>query len=191
MKPVVTAPAPAEVAWPDDAVEIGRVLGAWGIKGWFKVQPYAATPRGLLEARPWYVRPDGDALPGAPRALDIAEARAHGELVLATSPQCADRDAAEALRGWQVCVSRKAFPPADIDEYYWVDLIGARVVNRQGETLGTVSSLLDTGVHSVLVVAPEAGSAPASERLIPFVSAYVDAVDLAARRIDVDWGLDY
>jgi 16S rRNA processing protein RimM len=172
------------------------VLGAWGIKGWLKVQPYASPPQGLLQSRRWFLQPDEHAPADPGRSvIEIASARSHGELILAESAECPDRDAAEALRGSRVFVSRQTFPPADADEYYWVDLIGASVFNREGEPLGTVSSLLDTGVHSVLVVAspPAGGKIPAApvERLIPFVSAYVDTVDLAARRIVVDWGLDF
>ena len=79
------------------------------------------------------------------------------------------------------------------DEFYWADLIGLEVVNRDGVVLGEVVGLIDTGPHSVLRVAPAGAGegAAAEERLIPFVSAYVDTVDLAARRIVVDWGLDF
>lgn len=178
-------------AWPDDAVEVGRIAGAWGVKGWIKVQPHADDPQGLLRARPWFVEFGGAGAATEPqrRTLAITQAKPHGEFVVAAVAELADRDAAEALRGGRVFVSRAAFPPAQRDEYYWVDLVGAAVVNRQGQPLGTVRALLDTGVHSVLCVTPaEAGR---EERLIPFVSAYVDAVDLDARRIVVDWALDY
>ena len=65
------------------------------------------------------------------------------------------------------------------------------MVNREGERLGTVTGLIDTGPHSVLRVAPTPGAAETDERLIPFVGAYVDDVSLAERRITVDWGLDF
>ncbi len=65
------------------------------------------------------------------------------------------------------------------------------MVNREDQALGTVTGLLDTGAHSVLRVLPEGGRGEADERLIPFVAQYVDDVDLPARRIRVDWGLDY
>jgi 16S rRNA processing protein RimM len=69
------------------------------------------------------------------------------------------------------------------------------VVNREGALLGTVTDLLDTGAHSVLRVrrpdAAAGASLDESERLIPFVAAYIDDVNLAERRITVDWGLDY
>jgi 16S rRNA processing protein RimM len=99
------------------------------------------------------------------------------------------------LRGARIFVPRSSFPSTTDDEYYWVDLIGADVVNRQGDALGRVSALIDTGPHSVLCVRrPDAATDAAdgqAERLIPFVSAYVDTVDTAARRIVVDWSLDY
>ena len=96
-----------------------------------------------------------------------------------------DRSAADALRGARIFVSRGSFPSVGDDEFYWVDLIGLQVLNRDGELLGEVSGLIDNGVHSVLQVQGE------SERLIPFVAAYIDSVDLKARQIRVDWGLDY
>jgi 16S rRNA processing protein RimM len=99
-----------------------------------------------------------------------------------------DRGAAEALRGARIFVPRHSFPSTSVDEFYWVDLIGLEVLNRQAQSLGRVSGLIDTGVHSVLRVDPTVGGA---ETLIPFVAAYVDAVDMASRQIRVDWGLDY
>jgi len=186
-----------EPAWPHDAVEVGRILDAWGVKGWFKVQPFASDPQALFSSRRWFLAPpEGQApkLPATsaplPRLLKITGARNHNDMVVAQAQDIADRAAAESLRGARVFVSRASFPTPDADEFYWVDLIGLDVVNLQGESLGRVIGLLDTGPHSVLRVAP-AGSAEADERLIPFVGAYVTEVKLDARRIVVDWGLDY
>ena len=85
---------------------------------------------------------------------------------------------------------RESFPATSDDEYYWVDLIGLAVVNREGVALGTVSELLPTGPQTTLVLSYEHEGKPC-ERMIPFVSAYVDKVDLAGRRITVDWQPDY
>ena len=191
-------------AWPTDALEVGRVVDAWGIKGWLKVQPFSSDPQALLAAPCWFVRPPDDASPAArtrgtdaprfPTSLEIAEARQHGDFIVAMSPAVIDRSAAEALRGARLFVSRASFPASAEDEFYWVDLIGLAVVNRDGLQLGTVVGLLDTGPHSVLRVQPESrpsADGPAEERLIPFVAAYVDTVDLAGRRITVDWGADF
>jgi 16S rRNA processing protein RimM len=121
--------------------------------------------------------------------LEIASVRASGEGLIASSPGVPDRTAAEALRGARIFIARSQFPKPAADEFYWADLIGLGVVNREGSALGSVVGLLDTGPHSVLRIQP--AGADAAEVLIPFVSAYVDSVDLQARRIVVDWGLDY
>ena len=116
-------------------------------------------------------------------------------MVVASAREIDGRNDAEALTGARVFVSRASFPSAGDSEYYWVDLIGLDVVNRDGVALGAVVDLIDTGVHSVLRVRrPDAAADAApdqAERLIPFVSAYVDTVDLQARLIRVDWGLDF
>ena len=100
-----------------------------------------------------------------------------------------DRTAAEALRGARIFIARSQFPKPAEDEFYWADLIGLGVVTRDGLALGQVVGLIDTGPQSVLRIQPPASDA--DEVLIPFVSAYVDSVDLPGRRIVVDWGVDY
>lgn len=195
----VDAHQPDEPApdWPADAVEVARVVGAWGVKGWIKLQAFASDPQALFSSRRWFVLPPAHALasPGVPALLHITHAKVHGDSVVAAARELSDRDAARALRGARIHVARSSFPTAADDEFYWVDLIGADVVNRDGEALGKVTSLIDTGPHSVLCVRrPEAGPEvpdTVAERLIPFVAAYVDRVDMAAHRIEVDWALDY
>lgn len=122
--------------------------------------------------------------------LAIKEAKEHSDSVVACAHEVPDRDAAEALRGARIFVARSSFPTPDKDEYYWVDLLGLEVVNREGVHLGTVRELLSTGPQTVLVIGYEQDGKPA-ERMIPFVAAFVDEVDLAARRIRVDWQPDY
>jgi 16S rRNA processing protein RimM len=88
-------------------------------------------------------------------------------------------------------VSRASFPKAGKDEYYWVDLIGLDVINRQEEALGVVKELLSTGAQTVLVLEYTEADGKPQERMIPFVAAYVDDVDLKVRHIRVDWQKDY
>lgn len=178
-------------AWPDDAVEVGRIVGAWGVKGGLRVQPYAGAPQALFSSRRWFLRPPQSTAPlGAslPALLRVTQAREHGDGIVATVQDVADRDAAEALRGARIFVSRASFPTPEPGEYYWVDLIGLDVVNRDGLRLGEVVGLMDLGPHAVLQVRP--AGARGREVLIPFVAAYVDDVDLAARRITVDWAAE-
>lgn len=177
---------------PADAVEVGRIADAWGIKGWFKVQAFSSAPEALFAAKDWFLQP---AEKGAKHfsgtvLLPVKQARFHSDTIVATSPEVADRNAAEALRGARVFVAREHFPKTEDGEYYWVDLMGLAVLNREGQTLGTVRDLMATGPQTVLVVGYEQDGKE-QERLIPFVDAYVDKVDLAAKTIVADWQLDY
>jgi 16S rRNA processing protein RimM len=181
---------PAEL--PADAVEVGRIADAWGLKGWFKVLPHSASPEALFSSKRWYLQPSerGAKTFSGTLLLRVREAREHSGTVVAGAQEVDDRGTAELLKGARIFVARSSFPTPDNDEYYWVDLIGLQVVNREGMVLGSVRELLSTGPQTVLVIEYfEHGKT--LERLIPFVSAHVDNVDLAERRITVDWQPDY
>lgn len=188
---------------PADAIEVGRILDAWGIKGWFKVLPHSASPEALFSSRRWYLLPpERSAKPRRPAEaaatedwtqpllLRVREAKDHSDSVVASSADITDRNAAESLKGARIFVPRSSFPTPQEGEYYWVDLIGLKVVNREGVVLGEVRDLMATGPQTVLVLHAVEGDKTV-ERLIPFVSAFVDQVDTAARCITVDWQPDY
>ncbi|WP_334134240.1 ribosome maturation factor RimM [Tepidimonas sp.] len=187
------------VVLPADAVAVGHVQDAWGVHGWVRVHSLSASADALRHARRWFLTPPDAATPRA-RAFDafdgavevtVAQVRWHGDGLVARLEGVGERTQAERLRGARIHIARADFPPThDPDEFYWVDLIGLSVVNREGVVLGVVDDLLSTGPHAVLCVRHGQGG-DAVQRLIPFVRAYVDAVDLAARRIAVDWQPDY
>lgn len=188
--PMISSLEAAEL--PADAIEVGRIADAWGIKGWFKVLPYSATPEALFSSKLWYLLPAEKGPKTFTGTLKVAikEAKVHSDTVVACANEVVDRNAAEALRGARIFVARASFPAANKDEYYWVDLIGLDVVNRDDVALGRVKELLSTGAQTVLVMDYEQDG-KTQERMIPFVAAYVDDVDLPARRIRVDWQPDY
>ena len=201
----LAAPGAADsLAWPDDAVEVGVVTGAWGIKGGIRVKPFSKGADALFASSRWFIRPPEAAAlalptqaaaPRFPPLLSITLSKVQGDAVVATAQELPDRNAAEAMRGARLFIARSNFPTAGDGEFYWIDLIGLAVSNRQGEALGEVVGLIDTGPHSVLRLrpagAPAGAEGEASERMIPFVAAFIDSVSLAERRISVDWGLDY
>jgi 16S rRNA processing protein RimM len=189
------APLPSDIEpaeLPADAIEVGRILDAWGVKGWFKVLPHSADPQALFSSKRWYLQPSekGPHAFAGTVLLRVREAKEHSDVVVARTDGIEDRSGAELLKGARVFVPRSAFPTASDDEYYWVDLIGLEVVNREGVHLGRVKELMATGPQTVLVLEQEVEGQP-QERMLPFVAAYVDDVDLQARRITVDWQPDY
>ncbi len=180
-------------ALPDDAVEVGAVVDAYGLKGWVKVAAHASARQGgdaLLSAKRWWLVKGREI-----KSASVTASKTHGDSVVAQLSGALDRDQALALRGWRVHVRRSDFPALGSDEFYWVDLIGLEVVNETGVVLGNVVDLIDNGAHSVLRVEfpsqGKNGQPAAGERLIPFVGVYVKTVDQAAKRIVVDWEADY
>ncbi len=170
---------------PKPPIPLGRVVDAWGVKGWVKVEPFAgAGDTALLKAPRGHVsRAASPAHPAIDRWLVLNGTRRHAATVVAKPEGVDDRDAALALKGAEVGVLRADFPPLRDGEYYWVDLVGCAVSNPAGESLGTVVSVDDHGAHAIIET--DAG------HLIPFVDAYVvDAVP-AEGRIVVDWQADW
>jgi 16S rRNA processing protein RimM len=162
---------------PGDLVPVGRVVGAYGVLGWLRVVSDCDPPANLLSYSPWFV-----AGAGGCSARRVEDGRPHGKGVVARIEGCASREQAQAMAGATVAVRRGQLPPLPDREYYWVDLIGMRVVTQEGTDLGEVRGLLQTGANDVLVVQGE------RERLVPFVlDAVVLEVDPAGRRIRVDW----
>ncbi len=160
---------------------LGRVLGAFGVRGEIKLQSFTDPPMALLKYQPWRLLHAG-----AESELSGASGRDTAKGVVARFPGVEDRDAAEALRGAEVWVERSRLPAPKSGEYYWIDLEGLSVVNREGVVLGTVSHLFETAANDVIVVTGD------RERLIPFLpDRFVFAIDFEAKTITVDWDADF
>ena len=155
--------------------------GAYGVKGWARIQPYDAEATVLRSSKCWWLRDKGRVC-----ALEITATRRHSGLLLVKWQGWDVPEAVDAVRGAVVSVPRSEFPPLPDGEYYWSDLIGAQVINREGVQLGVVRALANNGAHDLLQV--EGGS---TTMLVPLVPAYVDEVDVAARVIRVDWQADW
>ena len=164
----------------DEAVMMGYIAGVFGTRGWLKVHSYTRPRSNLLAYSVWLV-----GQPGAWREFALLSGKSHGPTLLAELAGIGTREqASELLRG-QVAVLRTALPALPEDEHYWSDLLGMTVVNLNGANLGVVIRLVETGDHDVLVIRAE------REYLIPFVRGrYVVEVDVASRRIVVDWHID-
>lgn len=165
---------------------LGRIVAPFGVKGWVRIAPFGDDPLSWGEMPTWWIAPTAETPDEAWRSVSVQECRSHGDGLIARFDECADRNGAEALKGWFVAAPREAMPAPAEDEFYWGDLIGLRVENLAGESLGVVEGLLSTGAHDVLRIVEDD-----VERLIPFVAAYAVSVDLAKRVIRVDWQKDW
>jgi|SRR5262245_9377316 len=160
---------------------MGRIAAPYGVKGWVKVAPFTRSPSTLVGFSRWWIGGTGEW-----DEVEVSESAVHGASVVARFARCVDRDQAARHRGREVAIPRKALPEAGPNEYYWADLIGLEVVNTEGASLGTVTSLFSNGAHDVMRL-----GAGRNERLVPFVEPVIRAVNMARRRIEVEWGADW
>jgi 16S rRNA processing protein RimM len=175
-------PPAAEV--PGNLIVMGQILAPHGVRGWVKVRPETEQPDALLSYATWWVRPPRSSW----REMTPVAGRVHADTLVVQLEGVATREAALALKLADIGVPRAALPAVKATEIYCVDLVGLAVVNRAGAALGEVEAVVDHGAHPLLQVARSGGGTP---RLIPYVPATIDRVDLAARQIDVDWAEDW
>jgi 16S rRNA processing protein RimM len=158
---------------------MGRVAGSYGVRGWVKVAPGGGAAQGLAEAKEWWI---GD------KAYKVI-ARVHSGTVVAQLSGVHTREEALALKGSKVSVRRGAMAEPGKGLYYHADLLGLEVVNEQGEVLGEVKRLFTNGAQDVMEV--QGRGSEAKMHLLPWVPAVVKEVNLAERKIRVDWGADW
>ena len=160
---------------------LGRVAGAFGVRGELKLLSWTDPRDALFKYQPWILRA-GE----SEREVSGVRGRDTGKLVVASFPGVDTRELAEAMNGTEIWVPRDRLPPPSPGEYYWVDLEGLAVETVEGQRLGTVSHLFSTGANDVMVVSGD------RERLVPFVTGqYVTSVDFQAGRIVVDWDPEF
>ena len=166
-----------------DAADIivGRIVGVHGIRGQVKVYSDCRPRESLFQYRQFTARQAGR--PDIP--LQLLRGQHSGKSMVASFAGIHDRDQALALGGYTLYISRDQLPAARDGEYYWADLIGLRVENRQGITLGHVAELFETGANDILVIKADGTR---EEILIPFVRPrYIEAIDLENGVMRVDW----
>jgi len=164
-------------------VLVGRIVGLYGVRGWLKLESWTEPRLRIFDYQPWLL---GTA-PGAATQVDGAKGHSQGRGIVAHLPGVDDREQAAALVGQDIHVAREQLPATAAGEYYWADMEGLAVFTTDGIALGLVSHLFATGANDVLVVRDGE-----RERLIPFVQgSVVQLVDLAARRMVVDWEPDF
>ena len=165
----------------EQRVVLGKVGAIFGVRGWVKLWSFTDPIENLLQYRELELGHEGRWRPAR-----LADGRKHGKGLVARFDGVDDRDAAAALVGSELAVARSRLPAPAEGEYYWADLVGLEVVNRDGVGLGRVEQMMATGANDVMVVKGE------RERLLPFLPGrFVDEVDLDGGRIVVDWDPEF
>jgi 16S rRNA processing protein RimM len=181
----------------NDLIELGAISEAQGLQGQVKVRPHSLEPVALLSSKSVWLsliprRDVGVSTPKEQASLThykVKSAKMHSGNVVMTLEGVSDRDQALALKGSRILVARDAFPKAESDSYYWVDLIGCNAINLQGETLGQVIDVTENGAHGVIAIGD--AITKTNQYLVPFVKEVVQNVDLPNKTITLDWQSDW
>ena len=161
-----------------DLILMGRVSGAFGVKGEIRVFAHGQDPEVFIRSGVIHLGPNPETL----RQLNVVSYRQHGGRVLLTTREVTSREAAAALAGQWVYVRREVLPPLEEGEYYWFQLKGARVSDAKAGELGQVVAVGNLGPHDMLLVRAPDGK----EALIPMADPVIREMDLAAGLIRVD-----
>lgn len=161
-------------------IPVGKFGTAYGIRGWLKIHSYTEFGANILEYTPWYIEDTQTTW----KMVKVEDAREHGKGIIVKLPDIDTPEAARLLTGKLIAIHRSQLPVLKEDEYYWSDLIGLTVINKDGSTMGKVIYIMETGSNDVLVVKGE------HEQAIPFLlDSVIKKVDLEKKEIHVDWEL--
>ena len=167
---------------------VGRFGVPHGVQGWIRVQSFTEVSEDILRYGPWRLSDS----PPPHSEVQVRDSRKDGKGLLVRLRECESREELARFTGQLISVPASCLPDPGHEEFYWHQLIGMRVVNRQQQDFGTVTRLIETGAHDVLVVQGDDASIDRSERLIPWrPQVVVCKVDIERALITVDWGDDY
>jgi 16S rRNA processing protein RimM len=174
----------------NNLIDVGRVTGAHGIKGWVKIHSQTEPSANIFDYQPWYVKTAHGV-----KAIELVEWRNQGKGYVAKLKGIEDRNQAEAFCPVVIAIDKDSLPSLQKDDFYWFDIEGCRVISMFDNIksdLGLVERIMPTGANDVLVVVGDDQSVDQNERLIPYVlGQFVTQVNIEAKLIHVDWDPDF
>lgn len=170
----------------EDLIVLGKITSVHGVRGEVKIYSFTDPIDNLLDYTAWTLKRDGEV-----KQVELVSGRLQGKILVAKLKGLDDREVARTFAGFDICVPRALLPDLDDGEYYWHQLEGLKVIDLQGQLLGRLDHLLETGSNDVMVVKPCPGSLDDRERLLPYTEQCVQKVDLVAGEMRVDWDADF
>jgi len=155
----------------------GIVTSTHGLKGEIKIHPETACVRPLCDAGEYLIYPEDKEL----RKVKVRRATPHKHMVLAALDGYFRIESAKELIGAEVYIDPYVLPEVKDGNYYWHQLHGLRVVDRNAGDIGILDNVLSTPGHYIYVVQGAFG-----EVMIPAVDAMLERVDLDAGFMYVD-----
>jgi 16S rRNA processing protein RimM len=166
---------------------IGQITSVFGVKGWLKVYSYTDPKEGILDYQNWTLVHNGKRI-----SAKLEEGRRQGQGIVVRLKGVDDRDVARTYCGADITVPTTELPELPEGEFYWHQLEGLTVYTVDGQCLGLVDHMIETGANDVLVVRATDASIDQRERLIPYLpDQAVKQVSLAESTITVDWDPEF
>lgn len=163
----------------DTYITMGKVGATYGVRGWLKIHSYAEFGPSILDYKHWFLSSDQKLTP-----IEIEESKIQGKHLLVKIAGIETPEEARTLTGKTIQILREELPKLPQNEYYWSDLIGLTVINKNNQVLGKVIYLIATGSNDVLVIKND------KEHAIPYLwNTVILSVDLTKGEIHVDWEL--
>ena len=160
-----------------ESIVVAKISDAFGVRGQLKIRPNLDDLAILIQRKQWTLcTPELGR-----RQYNVSACRVHGQFLVATLESIDDRDKALALKNADIEIPYSALPRLSEDEYYWLDLIGLRVVDSDASVYGHITEVMETGANDVFVVKGD------STHLIPYISDVVRNIDLKKGIVLVDW----
>lgn len=160
---------------------LGRILRPHGVRGELRVEIATQFPERVGDLETVFIGSDPydaeSAVPFTPTAV-----RRHRDILLVTLEEITSREEADPLRGKLLMVALEDAVPLEAGEYYTFQILGARVITSDGEELGRIGQVLETGANDVFVVQ----GGPRGEVLIPDVPHVVVDIDIENQVVTID-----
>jgi 16S rRNA processing protein RimM len=160
-----------------DVVIVGKFGSVHGVHGWLKIVSYTDPKTNILDLTPWLINQNGNW-----QELVVKTRQVNDKGIIVELPNLTDREIAKSYTNQYIAVKREQLPKLASDDFYWCDLEGLSVFDKEQNFLGKVDCLFATGANDVLVVKNED-----KESLIPYLSNVILEVNLGEQFIKVDW----
>lgn len=166
---------------------LGKIVSVHGVRGAVKVYSHTDPLDNVLDYAEWSLNRGSEQ-----RTVSVLGGRVQGRVLVVNLKGIDDRNKAEELVDFEISIASDALPELEDGDFYWHQLEGLQVVNQEGQLLGKVDHLLETGSNDVMVVKPCAGSVDQRERLLPYLPGqFVIKVDLETQVMQVDWDAEF
>ena len=164
-----------------DFVRVGQALKPVGLRGELKVLPHTERPENFLGFRRLFLGAEG----GERCEYGVSRARLSGGAVVLALAGCADRNAAEALRGQSLWLATDDLPEAEPGAHYLHELMGKTAYQGDApDPLGRIEAVLDSPAHPLLVIRSDG-----REWLVPAARAFIAEVGAESVRFELPPGL--